>query len=158
MLHCEPLFACQRPAGSYSMLEAAEAEGSCMSLEAELERAGLPGCVGSRSQGRSTRFSRFSSQVALKELESSKQQLAAEACSFGSGKRREFALLTQTLRWKRPLYSSCTVLRKQSWKKVATCCSAACSKTVRHRQSRHPYARRLTGSGSDARRGARMSL
>ena len=46
-------------------------------------------------------------QVALKELESSKQQLAAEACSFGSGKHGEFLLLTPTLSDKRPVYSSC---------------------------------------------------
>ena len=95
------------------MLEAAEAEGSCMSLEAELERAGLPGCVDSRSQGRSARFCLFPSRVALKELESSKQQLAAEACSFGSGKHREFALLTPTLSSKRPVYSSCKVLQTE---------------------------------------------
>ena len=85
--------------------------------------------------------------MASKELESSKQQVA-EACSFGSGKHREFAPLAVGRTDKK----TCV----KSWKKVLTCRSAEFSKNHRRRQSRHPYARRLTGSDSTARRVATL--
>ena len=111
VLHCEPLFARKRPAGNYSSLETANMKQR--HLFGSRARASLPGCVdiqhGSLSSRSATPSESF--QVASKELESSKQQLVAEACSYGSGKHREFVLLRLTRGGKRPVYSSCKVPR-----------------------------------------------
>ena len=111
MLHCEPLFARRRPTGREFFHVGSSRNRRQLHVFGSRARAGLPACVDRRSQGTLLRFSLFSFQVASKELESSKQQLAAEACSFGSGKHREFAE-APTLSGKRPVvYRSCKVLR-----------------------------------------------
>ena len=58
--------------------------------------------------------------MASKELES-KQQLVAKACSYGSGKHREFVLLRLTRSGKRPVYSSSKVLRTVASPVVQKC-------------------------------------
>ena len=110
VLHCEPLFARRRPTGREFFHVGSSRNRRQLHVFGSRARAGLPACVDRRSQGTLLRFSLFSFQVASKELESSKQQLAAEACSFGSGKHREFAE-APTLSGKRPVYRSCKVLR-----------------------------------------------
>ena len=84
MLHCEPLFARRRPTGREFFHVGSSRNRRQLHVFGSRARAGLPECVDRRSQT-SIRFSLFSFQVASKELESSKQQLVAEACSFGSG-------------------------------------------------------------------------
>ena len=69
---------------NYSSLETANMKQ--MHVFGSRARASLPGCVdiqhGTLSSRSATPSESF--QVASKELESSKQQLVAEACSYGS--------------------------------------------------------------------------